>query len=798
MYQDLRKDCWWPGMNFDIMKYVTKCLTCLQVKSEHQKPYRRLQPLKIPEWKWKHLTMDFITKQPKTARGYDTIWVVVDRLTKSAHFLAIRKTYSSEKLIDLFIKEIVSRHGVPVSIVFDQDTRFTSCFWKTFHEDMGTRLLISIAYHPQTDDQSGRTIQTLEDMLRAYIINFGGSWDSHLPLAEFSYNNSYHSSIMRCYMIEDVGLLYPKHNGPTCVPEAIQEALIGVLMTQHPRRTDMLYTSSDMWMSDRYDLHERVVYKSLLDPSLFPGNISVGGNALEGKSPQKEAHGMKLPEDRAVGVIDPFGYAEMSYENKCDPEEEEEEEEERVDSNIPYVPYYETIHIPVPHINENAPGNEREQMLLNRIVQLEREKAEVEARNALLSYFSYSMSKQNGPSYNTRGKRKHAVVENAAEIPHSQKDKVLYASNLFKDQALEWWNNIVAAKGREAAYAMGWNAFKTRVEKKYVPQNESEQIEGKFLSLKMIGTNHQEYSTKLLEYARIVPRLATPESNLIKHYIWGLIGEIRDMVKVANCEHLNDAMDLGASLTSSLIRNQEEGKKKKEVSGQGPSGSKKSTFTPRNNNSFIPECPRSNRRHLGQCKAGHYCSFCKMSSHKTKYCFKKKQITCFECGEAGHIKTYCPKLKNPEGTGPKPAGGIQKNVRAFVLNTHEAAELRSPKVDILTISGDKLSNFVGIISMLKATKYIRKGCLAYIVSITIDTKKKIEDVSVVAKFLDVFPDKLPRIPPEREVEFRINLVPGTAPISKSPYILAPTEIAELKKQLDELLEKGFIRPNSSP
>ncbi|KAI3676243.1 hypothetical protein L1987_85845 [Smallanthus sonchifolius] len=153
-----------------------------------------------------------------------------------------------------------------------------------------------------------------------------------------------------------------------------------------------------------------------------------------------------------------------------------------------------------------------------------------------------------------------------------EEDKFLYASNLFKDQALEWWNNIVAAKGRDAAYAMGWSAFKARVEKKYVLQNEWEQIEGKFMSLRMIGTNHQEYATKLLEYARIVPHLATPESNLIKRYIWGLIGEIRDMVKVAKCENLDDALDLGASLTTSLIRNQEEGKKKKEIAGQGPSG----------------------------------------------------------------------------------------------------------------------------------------------------------------------------------------------------------------------------------
>ncbi|KAI3821399.1 hypothetical protein L1987_08966 [Smallanthus sonchifolius] len=195
MYQDLKKEYWWPGMKNDVTEYVSKCLTCSLVKAEHQKPCGKMQPLPIPEWKWEEITMDFITKLPRTAKGNDTIWVIVDRLTKSAHFLPIRETSSSERLAEIFIKEVVSRHGMPLSIVSDRDTRFTSRFWKKFNEAMGTRLNISTAYHPQTDGQSERTIQTLEDMLRACIIDFGGSWDSHLPLAEFSYNNSYHSTI---------------------------------------------------------------------------------------------------------------------------------------------------------------------------------------------------------------------------------------------------------------------------------------------------------------------------------------------------------------------------------------------------------------------------------------------------------------------------------------------------------------------------------------------------------------------------------------------------------------------------
>ncbi|KAM0035077.1 putative nucleotidyltransferase, Ribonuclease H [Helianthus debilis subsp. tardiflorus] len=154
-----------------------------------------MQPLEIPVWKWEHITMNLVTKLPKTRKGHDAIWVVVDRLTKSAHFLPIRESCNSEKMAEVYTNEIISRHGVPVSIVSDRDTRFTSRYWRKFHEELGTQLHISTAYHPQTDGQSERTIQTLVHMLRACVMDFGGSWDDHLPLVEFSYNNSYHNSI---------------------------------------------------------------------------------------------------------------------------------------------------------------------------------------------------------------------------------------------------------------------------------------------------------------------------------------------------------------------------------------------------------------------------------------------------------------------------------------------------------------------------------------------------------------------------------------------------------------------------
>ncbi|GKB98909.1 putative reverse transcriptase domain-containing protein [Tanacetum coccineum] len=229
MYYDLRDMYWWPGMKRDIATYVSECLTCAKVKAEHQRPSGLLQQPEIPEWKWENITMDFITKLPRTRNGHDAIWVVVDRLTKSAHFLAIREDYSTEKLARLYTDEIVARHGVPVSIISDRDARFTSRLWQTFQKALGTRLDMSTAYHPQTDGQSERTIQTLEDMLRACVIDFGGSWDVHLQLAKFSYNNSYHTSI-RCASFE--ALYGRKCRSPVLWAKIGEGSLIGPELVQ--------------------------------------------------------------------------------------------------------------------------------------------------------------------------------------------------------------------------------------------------------------------------------------------------------------------------------------------------------------------------------------------------------------------------------------------------------------------------------------------------------------------------------------------------------------------------------------
>ncbi|GJY73108.1 putative reverse transcriptase domain-containing protein, partial [Tanacetum coccineum] len=174
MYQDIKKLYWWPNKKANIATYVSKCLTCAKVKAEHQRPSGLLVQPEIPQWKWDNIMMDFVMKLPKSSQGYNTIWVIVDRLTKSAIFVPIRETNPMEKLV--YLKEVVTRHEIPVSIICDHDPRFASSFWRSLQKALGTNLDMSTAYHPQTDRQSERTIQTFKDMMRACMIDFGKGW----------------------------------------------------------------------------------------------------------------------------------------------------------------------------------------------------------------------------------------------------------------------------------------------------------------------------------------------------------------------------------------------------------------------------------------------------------------------------------------------------------------------------------------------------------------------------------------------------------------------------------------------
>ncbi|GJS43331.1 putative reverse transcriptase domain-containing protein [Tanacetum coccineum] len=276
MYQDLKKLYWWPNMKVEIATYVSKCLTCAKVKAEHQKPSGLLQQPEILEWKWEKITMDFVSGLPRTPSGYDSIWVIVDRLTKSAHFLPMKKTDSIEKLAQLYLKEIVCKHGVPTSIISDRDSLFTSRFWKSLQEAMGTQLDMSTAYHPETDGQSERTIQTLEDMLRACVIDFGSSWDRHLPLVEFSYNNSYHASIKAAPF---EALYGRKCRSPVCWSEVGDSQLTGPELVRET--TEMIVQIKNRLITARSR------QKSYADVRRKPMEFQVGDMVMLKVSPWK-------------------------------------------------------------------------------------------------------------------------------------------------------------------------------------------------------------------------------------------------------------------------------------------------------------------------------------------------------------------------------------------------------------------------------------------------------------------------------------------------------------------------------
>ena len=158
MYHDLCRQYHWSRMKRYVGDFIRRCLTCQQIKAEHHKPTRLLQALEVAEWKWEHVTMDFVTHLPQMPRRHDVVWVIVDRITKSAHFLVVQMTFTLEEFCRLYIREIVRLHGVLVSIVSDRDPRFTWHFWKSFQKAMETRLTKSTAFHPQTYGQSERTI----------------------------------------------------------------------------------------------------------------------------------------------------------------------------------------------------------------------------------------------------------------------------------------------------------------------------------------------------------------------------------------------------------------------------------------------------------------------------------------------------------------------------------------------------------------------------------------------------------------------------------------------------------------
>jgi hypothetical protein len=185
----------WLGMKKEIVEYIARCMECQKVKAEHRYPAGLLQPLPIPEWKWNVVTMDFITELPRTNKQHDSIMVVVDNLTKDAHFIPLKTTHKEADVANIFLKEVACLHGIPKTIVSDRDSKFTSNFWKGLFKGFRMNLNFSTLYHPESDGQTERVNRVIEDILRMYVMDKPSRWEDYLYLVEFAYNNGYHASL---------------------------------------------------------------------------------------------------------------------------------------------------------------------------------------------------------------------------------------------------------------------------------------------------------------------------------------------------------------------------------------------------------------------------------------------------------------------------------------------------------------------------------------------------------------------------------------------------------------------------
>ncbi|GJP42069.1 hypothetical protein CLOM_g1661 [Closterium sp. NIES-68] len=190
----IAKHYYWPHMADDVQKFVTSCDTCQRMKSSKQKKTGLLQPLPVPEQPWQVVSLDFITGLPPTSSGHDAILVVIDKFSKMGHFIPTHTTARTEETAQLFVRHIISQHGIPTTLISDRDPKFTSKFWKELMSLLGTKLAMSSAYHPQTDGQTERLNQIVEQLLRAACRDDISKWDLHLPVLEFAYNNATHAA----------------------------------------------------------------------------------------------------------------------------------------------------------------------------------------------------------------------------------------------------------------------------------------------------------------------------------------------------------------------------------------------------------------------------------------------------------------------------------------------------------------------------------------------------------------------------------------------------------------------------
>ncbi|KAI3684861.1 hypothetical protein L6452_34088 [Arctium lappa] len=471
--------------------------------------------------------------------------------------------------------------------------------------------------------------------------------------------------------------------------------------------------------------------------------------------------------------------------------------------------------------------------------------------------------------------------------------RVKFASQLLRGEALIWWNLTRSALTPEVLAKLTWTVFKEKIMDKYCSERSLDKLEREFRDLKKGNMSIVGYSKLFLEKLNLVGHLVPDEKSKMKAYQQGLPAGMRTDIRNAKCSNLQEVIEESLLIEDAITSERDEksyvGEKRKWEGPSGPVRQSRPFVSGRSGDQRREDrwCHKCRSKHSGPCSTRTLsgpvgCNKCGNKNHTTRECSLRRAV-CYECGEPGHIKRECPRLVR--GGGGHSVGSTARveqpsraPSRAFQMTTEEAKETADvvsgtvlpdalvveiangdqviirdrfcdctleidgnsfgvdllpmaiggfdvvidmdwlarhkadifcskkriqvplPENGVVTIYGEKGKRNNPIISSLKAHKFLEKGYPSYLAYV-VDAKKEknsVGEVEVVQDYPDVFPEDLPGLPPEWQVEFQIDLTPGAAPIARAPYRLAPTEMKEMMTQLQELLEKGFIRPSSSP
>ncbi|GJT08475.1 putative reverse transcriptase domain-containing protein [Tanacetum coccineum] len=340
----------------------------------------------------------------------------------------------------------------------------------------------------------------------------------------------------------------------------------------------------------------------------------------------------------------------------------------------------------------------------------------------------------------------------------SVENQIKFSTCTLLAGALTWWNSHVMTVTHDVAYAMTWVDLRKKMTDKYCPRNEMKKLEAELWNLKVIGTDVVKYNQRFQELALLCVRMFPEESDKIERYVGGLPDMIHGNIVASKPKTMQEAIEMATELMDKRVSTIAERQAKNKRKGTG------------NANNI------NNQKGTGS----------------------GQKPTCFECGVQGHFKKEFPRMKNNIGNRGNQAGNNRAPAKVYVVGN---AGGKSRQCRCGTQGNVTRLN---IISCTKTQKYMEKGFPIFLAHVT---AKEVEDKSKKTRlrtynrfktFLKVFPEDLPGLPPTRQVEFQIDLVPGAAPVARAPYRLAPSEMKELSEQLKELSDKGFIRPSSSP